>query len=61
MKISILKKIITHSERARAEHGFRIITLVSCHGSMISIYFNRKVLFYMYKQYSYTFRLVKYI
>ena len=42
-------KIIIHSQCARA---IRIVVLVSCHGSMISINFNRKVIFYMYKQYS---------
>ena len=43
------------------KRGFRIFALIRCHGSMISKDFNRKVLFYMYKQYSNTFRLVKYI
>ena len=56
-----VKKIITHSQCARAKRGLRIDVLVSCHGSMISINFNRKVTFYMYKQYSNTFGLVKYI
>ena len=43
------------------KRGFRIAVLVSCHGSMISTNFNRKITFYMYKQYSNTFGLVKYI
>ena len=51
--------MITHSQRAK--RGFRIFALVRCHGSMSSIDFNRKVLFYMYKQYSNTFGSVKYI
>ena len=52
-------KLITCSERARAERGFRIIAPVSCHGSMISLRFNSKLTFYMYKKYSYTFWLIK--
>ena len=56
-----LKKIITHSQRARAERVFRIVVVVSRHGSMISVNFNRKVIFYMYNYYSNTFRLVNYI
>ena len=55
------KEIITHSQRSRAERGFRIVVQISCHGSMISIHFNRKEIFYIHKQYSNTFRLVKYI
>ena len=55
------KKMMTHTQRARAKRGFYIVVLVSSHRSMISINFNRKVIFYMYKQYSNTFGLVKYI
>ena len=53
--------MIIHSQCARAKGSFRIFVLVSCHDSIISINFNRKVLFYMYIQYSNTFGLVKYI
>ena len=60
-KLSIFKKIITHSQRARAERVFRIVVVVSRHGSMISVNLNRKVIFYMYNYYSNTFRLVNYI
>ena len=52
--------MITHSQRARAKRCFRIVVLVSSHGSMIPIKFNRKVIFYMKKQCSNTFGLVKY-
>ena len=49
MKLSIFLKIITHSQRARAERVFHIVVLVSRHGSMISVNVNRNVIFYMYK------------
>ena len=52
--------MITHSQGARAERVFRIVVVVSRHDSMISVNFNRKVIFYMYKYYSNTFGLVKY-
>ena len=60
-KIIDFYKRILLTLRARAERGFRIVVLVSCHGLMVSINFYRKVIFYMYKQYSNTFGLVKYI
>ena len=54
------KKLLTLSAHVQ-DMVFVFFALVRCHGSMISIDFNRKVLFYMYKQYSNTFGLVKYI
>ena len=53
--------MIIHSQCARAKSSFRIFVLVSCHDSIILINFNRKVIFYMYIQYSNTFGLLKYI
>ena len=50
-----------YSQHARAKRVFRIFALVRCHCSVISIDFNRKVLFYMNKNFLNTFELVKYI